>query len=112
MHFNYKKLPKIYNVLFLFIFHNLCLQVKIRERLFAIKSNLVEEISPINVKDINRIDNKLEGPDKKKRKLDNDLVKLEVKNNYLNNFKDKLNDEQKEVVNAINTKNNIFFTGK
>jgi len=44
--------------------------------------------------------------------LDNDLIKLEVKKNYLTNFSDKLTDEQREVVDAINANNNIFFTGK
>jgi len=44
--------------------------------------------------------------------LDNDLKKEEVKKNYFINFKDKLTDEQRGVVDAINGNNNIFFTGK
>lgn len=88
------------------------MQVKIRERLFAVKSSSTEEISPINAKDIGRIDNKLEGPSMKKKKLDSDLIKQEAKKSYLINLKNKLTDEQQEVVDAVNANNNIFFTGK
>lgn len=88
------------------------MQVKIRERLFAVKSSSTEEISPINAKDIKRIDTKLEGPSIKKKKLDSDLIKQEVKKSYLTNLKNKLTDEQQEVVNAVNANNNIFFTGE
>lgn len=76
------------------------------------KSSTTEEISPINVKDVRRIDNKLEGPSKKKKKLDTDLIKQDVKKSYLSSFKDKLTDEQQEVVDAVNANRNIFFTGK
>lgn len=48
----------------------------------------------------------------KKKKLDNDLAKQDVKKSYLINFKDKLTGEQREVVDAVNANNNIFFTGK
>lgn len=88
------------------------MQVKIRERLFAVKRSETEEISPINVKDVKRVDKVLEGPDAKRKKLNNELVNHEVKKSYLSNFKDKLTNEQKEIVDAINANNNIFFTGK
>lgn len=55
---------------------------------------------------------KLEGPCMKKKKLNNELVKHDVKKSYLMNFKDKLTVEQREVVDAVNANNNIFFTGK
>jgi len=48
----------------------------------------------------------------KKKKLNDELINQNVKKSYLINLKDKLNDEQREVVEAINTKHNIFFTGK
>jgi len=83
-----------------------------RERLLAVKSNTTEEISPINVKDVKRIDTKLEGPCKKKKKLDIDLIKEDSKKMYLNKSKHKLTNEQQEVVDAVNANNNIFFTGK
>jgi hypothetical protein len=88
------------------------LQVKIRERLFAVKRSETEEISPINLKDVGRVDKKLEGPSTKKKKLNNELVNHDVKNGYLINFRDKLTNEQKEIVDAINANYNIFFTGK
>lgn len=88
------------------------MQVKIRERLFAVKRTDTEEISPINGKDIGRIDKKSEAPNTKRKKLNNELVNLDVKNGYLSNFKDKLTNEQQEIVDAINANNNIFFTGK
>lgn len=87
-------------------------QVKARERLFAVKSGVTQEISPINVKDVGRIDKKTDGPCKKKKKLDDDLKKHEVKKNYLISLTNKLTDEQQKVVDAINVNNNIFFTGK
>uniref|UniRef100_A0A2H8TMV8 ATP-dependent DNA helicase PIF1 n=1 Tax=Melanaphis sacchari TaxID=742174 RepID=A0A2H8TMV8_9HEMI len=86
-------------------------QVKIRERLLAVKSSSTEEISPINVKDIGRVDHKLNEPSMKKKKLNNELINHNVKKSYLVSLKDKLTDEQKEVVDAVNTNNNIFFTG-
>jgi len=48
----------------------------------------------------------------KKKKLNDELVNQSVKKSYLVNLKDKLTDEQREVVDAVNTNNNIFFTGK
>lgn len=96
----------------LYYFTVLQLQVKIRERLFAVKSSTTEEISPINVKDVRRIGNKLDGPSKKKKKLDTDLIKQDAKKNYLSSLKNKLTDEQQEVVDAVNANKNIFFTGK
>ncbi|XP_050436125.1 ATP-dependent DNA helicase PIF1 [Adelges cooleyi] len=86
-------------------------QVKVRERLFAVKSSVAEEISPINAKDVGRVGEKLEGPNAKKRKLDDDLKKETVKKNYLMSYMDKLSSEQREVVDAVNSKHNIFFTG-
>ncbi|KAL4149367.1 hypothetical protein QTP88_003328 [Uroleucon formosanum] len=86
-------------------------QVKTRDRLLAVKSSSTEEISPINVKDIGRVDLKLEGPSMKKKKLNDELMNQSVKKSYLVNLKDKLTDEQREVVEAVNTNNNIFFTG-
>jgi len=47
----------------------------------------------------------------KKKKLNDELINQNVKKSYLVNFKDKLTDEQREVVEAVNSKNNIFFTG-
>lgn len=80
--------------------------------MLAVKSSTTEEISPINVKDVGRANNKLEGPNKKRKKLDADLIKIDVKKSYLNNFKSKLTNEQQEVVDAVNADRNIFFTGK
>lgn len=48
----------------------------------------------------------------KKKKLNDELINQNVKKSYLVNLKDKLTNEQREVVEAINTNNNIFFTGK
>lgn len=79
----------------------------------AIKSNSTEEISPINQKDVGRVTGKLDGPIKKRKKLENDLLNQEVKKkSCVTNLKYKLTNEQQEVVNAVNAKNNIFFTGK
>lgn len=47
----------------------------------------------------------------KKKKLNDELIKENVKKSYLVNFKEKLTGEQQEVVDAVNTNNNIFFTG-
>lgn len=80
--------------------------------MLAVKSSTTEEISPINVKDVGRTNKTLEGPNKKRKKLDADLMKIDVKKSYLNNFKSKLTREQQEVVDAVNTDRNIFFTGK
>lgn len=48
----------------------------------------------------------------KKKKLNDELINHNVKKSYLVSLKDKLTDEQQEVVEAVNSNNNIFFTGK
>lgn len=79
----------------------------------AIKSSSAEEISPINQKDVRRIDAKVLGPSKKRKKLECDLIKHEVeKKSSTTNYELKLTSEQREVVDAVKAKNNIFFTGK
>lgn len=85
--------------------------MKVRERLLAVKNSSTEEISPINQKDVGRIDTKLNDPSKKRKKLENDLIKQGDKKRSIINFKDKLTSEQQEVVDAIKANNNIFFTG-
>lgn len=53
----------------------------------------------------------MDGPTAKKKKLDHDLKNQEVKKSYLSSYKDKLTEEQQEVINAVNANHNIFFTG-
>lgn len=48
----------------------------------------------------------------KKKKLNDELINHNIKKSYLVSLKDKLTDEQQEVVKAVNSNNNIFFTGK
>ncbi|XP_050535314.1 ATP-dependent DNA helicase PIF1 [Daktulosphaira vitifoliae] len=88
-------------------------QIKTRERLLAVKRSVTQEISPINAKDVSRISvsDKTENISTNKRKLDDDLKKEVIKKNYLMSHKDKLSKEQLDVVNAVNSKHNIFFTG-
>lgn len=79
----------------------------------AVKSSSVEEISPVNQKDVGRIDAKVLGPSKKRKKLECDMIKHVVeKKSSTTSSELKLTGEQREVVDAVKAKNNIFFTGK
>lgn len=94
-------------------------KVSLKEQLLSSKERVLQEISPIRSKDLNRM--KLEVANKlktnllssKKRKLIKEVAKIEaIKKKCLHNpVNEELTDEQKSVMMAVMKGGNIFFTG-
>ncbi|KAK7603114.1 hypothetical protein V9T40_003113 [Parthenolecanium corni] len=95
-------------------------KVKLREQLLSGKPHVLEDISPINAKDVSRVRNEI---DLKERSLT--AIQLKRKRNEQQKEKEtskkqciislvstaKLSGEQQQVLQAATSKGNIFFTG-
>ncbi|XP_065212759.1 ATP-dependent DNA helicase PIF1 [Planococcus citri] len=95
-------------------------KVKLREQLLSEKPHKLDEISPVNSKDINRLKTDVHLREKilidlqmKKKRAREDQTNQSAKKQTLLNLinNSKLTAEQEEVLKAATSKRNIFFTG-